>query len=644
MGFRASIIVVLILLAGCGRSGMHAPRSYEEAESMLLKDPGNALANFEIWAEMFREGKYDSVMAGARAKMQEYPRNEMLEAYALVVIAQSWLMQDNLDSVKHYMDLLEKYEGDRRLPGKWHIMYHNVAGIYASYASVDYPKALEHFKSALDYAEKAGDKYNQCIFLSNIVNLYTLRSDTLGMPYAESAYRMASEMGNDYLKGFSAATLATMCYLKNDYSRSMKYIDESLDLVRKSGNAALMSPTLNIKGDIYRGFGHADSALACYEQAMEYIESTDAASYIGLCHSYGNLLCDKGDYGKAAAVFEKGLDMSYGRKNMEGRVKLLLGLSRAQDGLGNKELALDYYKKYHIVQDSVLSQHNEREFNRLLMKYERQVYDSSLKEKDSQLAMAVMAAAAIGITCVSLYVLYKKKARMYRKLSASYRDYMIARDKLRMENAAGRELYKKISARSGDSELSIGQDTAAGNGLPYAGFPAGGMAVAEGTGIHDGFPSAAAESENPVPGHPVSNENDGSRQSKEREAKEKDLFYRIEDLMVNKKLYRASDISLEKICDILGTNRVYVSRAINKYAKASFYNYINSLRIDDAARILSDPEDDTPLKMLYADLGYNSASAFYRAFQKETGVPPSKFREQIRKIQNEEKEKIKSFS
>ena len=154
----------------------------------------------------------------------------------------------------------------------------------------------------------------------------------------------------------------------------------------------------------------------------------------------------------------------------------------------------------------------------------------------------------------------------------------------------------------------------------------------------------AAESENPLPGHPVSNENDGRRQSKEREAKEKDLFYRIEDLMVNKKLYRASDISLEKICDILGTNRVYVSRAINKYAKASFYNYINSLRIDDAARILSDPEDDTPLKMLYADLGYNSASAFYRAFQKETGVPPSKFREQIRKIQNEEKEKIKSFS
>lgn len=610
MRIRAAIIIVLILLAGCGgRQREDTPVTYQEALKILEKRPDDAMANFEVWEEWFRRGSYDSLAADARMKMQEYPSARALNADAVVFIAKIHLMLDNLDSVKYYMDMAEKYEDDKAFSVKWHIMYHNVAGIYAAYANVDYPQALEHFKKALDYAEKTGDKYNQCIFLSNIVNLYTLRSDTLGTWYAKKAYMIAHELGIDYLKAFSAATLATMCYLKNDYALSMKYIDESLDLVEKNNNVSLLASTWNIKGDIYKGFGLDKEAMDCYRTAMEWFGQANSGTQIGLCYSYGNLLCERGLYEEAEEVFKKGIAVSYDKKNMEGRVKLLFGLSRVYDGLGEKEQALDWYKKYHMAQDSLVSEHREREFNQLLMKYEKQVYDSNLKEKDTYLAIAVMSVIIVGILSISLWVLYKRKDRMYRKLSQSYRDYMITRDKLRMENAAS------TIGRTEKTEGKADYDSLTGSG-------------------RIGLDSENESGRDFLP----------EKETDEKTAKEKELFCRIEDLMINKKLYRTSDISLEKICDLLDTNRVYVSKAINKYAKTSFYNYINSLRIDDAARILSDPKDDTPLKMLYADLGYNSASAFYRAFQKETGVPPSKFREQIRKIQNEEKEKIKSFS
>lgn len=64
----------------------------------------------------------------------------------------------------------------------------------------------------------------------------------------------------------------------------------------------------------------------------------------------------------------------------------------------------------------------------------------------------------------------------------------------------------------------------------------------------------------------------------------------------------------------------------------SFWNYINMYRIEDAVSILSDLDQEVSLKILSDRLGFNSTSTFYRAFQKETGCPPLRFREELRQL------------
>lgn len=110
-----------------------------------------------------------------------------------------------------------------------------------------------------------------------------------------------------------------------------------------------------------------------------------------------------------------------------------------------------------------------------------------------------------------------------------------------------------------------------------------------------------------------------------------DLYAKITALM-DEGLYRKADISLEGLSEILQTNRTYVSRVINKYSGKTFHNFINSYRIDEATKVLSNVKDETPLKMLSYNLGFNSTSVFCRVFQKDIGCSPSKYREQIRKI------------
>lgn len=111
--------------------------------------------------------------------------------------------------------------------------------------------------------------------------------------------------------------------------------------------------------------------------------------------------------------------------------------------------------------------------------------------------------------------------------------------------------------------------------------------------------------------------------------KERELYSRIEDLMTTHRIYRQKDISLDRLAEMLESNRSYVSKVINRFSGMNFISYVNYKRIEEATGILSDSNDDTPLKKLADDLGFNSISTFYRVFQKEVGCPPSRYREEI---------------
>ena len=111
-----------------------------------------------------------------------------------------------------------------------------------------------------------------------------------------------------------------------------------------------------------------------------------------------------------------------------------------------------------------------------------------------------------------------------------------------------------------------------------------------------------------------------------------ELFARIEYLMQTEGVYRQNDLTIERLAERLDTNRTYISRAINQKA---FSSYVNSYRIDEAVRRLSDVDDDTPLKALAQMLGYNHLQTFYTSFQSAIGMPSSKYREKLLKLHRE---------
>lgn len=111
-----------------------------------------------------------------------------------------------------------------------------------------------------------------------------------------------------------------------------------------------------------------------------------------------------------------------------------------------------------------------------------------------------------------------------------------------------------------------------------------------------------------------------------------ELFHKIEDVM-RQGTFRQKDITLEKLAEIVASNRTDVSNTINAISGMNFYGYLNNYRIAEAVRVLSDIESrEVPLKQLAEDIGYNSIQIFYKVFKNETGVTPGVYRKEVLKL------------
>jgi AraC-like DNA-binding protein len=104
------------------------------------------------------------------------------------------------------------------------------------------------------------------------------------------------------------------------------------------------------------------------------------------------------------------------------------------------------------------------------------------------------------------------------------------------------------------------------------------------------------------------------------------LHHQLGQVMTDEKLYRESELSLADLAARLNTQPNYLSQVINEREGKNFYDYINTLRIEEFKRVAASPESRKyTLLALAEQCGFNSKSSFNRYFKKVTGQSPSEF-------------------
>lgn len=98
-----------------------------------------------------------------------------------------------------------------------------------------------------------------------------------------------------------------------------------------------------------------------------------------------------------------------------------------------------------------------------------------------------------------------------------------------------------------------------------------------------------------------------------------EIFQKLEE----EKFYLDTEVNIDWISSRLGTNRHYVSDYLNRVKHVSFYEYVNSLRLIYAERLLKEGKEK--LADIAFICGFNSDHTFRRLFKEKYGCTPLQY-------------------
>jgi len=97
--------------------------------------------------------------------------------------------------------------------------------------------------------------------------------------------------------------------------------------------------------------------------------------------------------------------------------------------------------------------------------------------------------------------------------------------------------------------------------------------------------------------------------------------------MQKDKPFLESEITINRLADLLGTSIHKLSQVINEEHNRNFFDFINYYRINEVKKLLSDSTiDDFKIESIAYDCGFNSKSSFYAIFKKHTHLTPTEYR------------------
>jgi len=97
------------------------------------------------------------------------------------------------------------------------------------------------------------------------------------------------------------------------------------------------------------------------------------------------------------------------------------------------------------------------------------------------------------------------------------------------------------------------------------------------------------------------------------------------NLMDSEKPFLDTNLRLDDLAKKLNLSRHHMSQIINEHFDASFFDFINTYRIEEAKKLLSTANNLNITDIIYSS-GFNNRVSFYKTFKKHTGLTPTEYK------------------
>jgi len=431
-------------------------------------------------------------------------------------------------------------------------------------------KANEQFLSAVRMCEITSDSLFLGYLYINISSIYAGTSAEKSAEYYGQAMKIFRALKNDKAIAY-CLNLSGIGYLSaKEYSRSLPLLTEAAALMQKSSDWQGAGFAYGNMVLSYLGTKEPAKAAAALKTAEAMcIKAGDKLSLAAFLQSKGAYHTYIKEYRTAFESYSKSMITAKEIHVQDIVTGNLLSISEMYQQKGDAAEALKYYKMYTTTRDSVLRASNVASIADLQLKYETEKKDKQIRALiNSKLKSERSRYYVIGNVIAVILLLFVAIVFFFR-LKGNYSE----------------RLQFLLTIRE---QVNHQRKNAIDHLMPI-------------------MPDRASK---PV----LTSELQSG------------LWMQLQHLMEREKLFLCNDLSLAELARKLNTNTTYLSKVINDITHQNFSNYLNQYRIEEACRLLSEPQSrNFTIEGIAQSVGFKSKSAFNAAFRKIKSSTPSEY-------------------
>ncbi len=421
-----STFVILIVLQGC--SNQKYPQALLEADSIMADQPDSAIKILK---------KAEPQINSSSDKIKHYYRFLWIKAND-----KSNNGHIKSDDIKELVNYYEDNEDDDLLPEVYY---------YAGRSCCNYheaPIAMTYLQKALDLIENSPDKillrfciHSQMGFLYLFQNL-----DKESEQHFKTAYDIAKEINNPCESFWAARNLGNAYLWQGRHNDSYIYLNEAQKIASKSHKSLFLAQISSDLASLHNTIGDYAGAMSYIKTALDNIELLDEGTVLNL---ESDILFNSGQI-QLFLQQSKKVELCASVLTKEKLYDRLI-----EHYIENKDVGKiqQYYKKYKLCNDSIMSLIRESESHKIkfaydMREYEIKEYGNVQKHKyirDFFILLFMFATAALFTYMRSYHRRTKERLKRFKIL---YREVQLQRDDNKVINLCPQSVIKSSSIYS----------------------------------------------------------------------------------------------------------------------------------------------------------------------------------------------------
>lgn len=236
----------------------------------------------------------------------------------------------------------------------------------------NFTAAIEYGFKTLHIAEKEKDTLNQAITNTNIANIYfNIKQYPKALFHYKKALDLALQVGNLYGQGLLTGNIGSVYYEADKLDSAKLFYERSLAIAKQVNDVFGEGYNYQNLGSYYQKKGMNKEALAFFEKGEKIFKENGMDPDLGVAYyNMATSYLEMKEYQRSKQYAERSLALAQKINSYPQKQSAHLALKNVNEKLNNVSAAYFHYREYVAARDSIYNQENRKAQFKAELEYE----------------------------------------------------------------------------------------------------------------------------------------------------------------------------------------------------------------------------------------------------------------------------------